>query len=134
MHNRFQKDKPFSNRCNATYYHESRRQTSALHQSAFCFRGSRLQCTWWRKACPFETGCAVFCYLRCVEEFLYLLILRCFNFFKSGKSPKKFLRFRKIFMDLFLFFLSIQEVFYAFMLVLCIAYGSYFFSSIFDVR
>ena len=44
---------------------------------AFCFRGSRLLCTWWRKACPFETGRADLFYLWCVKKFsIYLIVLQ----------------------------------------------------------
>ena len=41
-------------------------------QSAFCFRGSRLLCTWWRKACLFETSCKVFILLMVYQEVFYL--------------------------------------------------------------
>ena len=32
------------------------------------FRGNRTYCTWWRKACPFETNCAVFLLLMLCQE------------------------------------------------------------------
>ena len=45
-------------------------------QSAFCFRGSRLLCTWWRKACPFELVVQFSFYLWCAKSFfLYLITL-----------------------------------------------------------
>ena len=50
---------------------------AVLAQSAFCFRDSRSLCTWWRKACPFETGCAVFFFLWCVKRYFYIRLFRC---------------------------------------------------------
>ena len=41
-------------------------------QSASCFRGNRLLCTWWRKACPFETSHAVFILLMVCQEVFYI--------------------------------------------------------------
>ena len=41
-------------------------------KSAFCFRGSRLLCTWWRKACPFETNGAVFILPTVCQEVFFI--------------------------------------------------------------
>ena len=43
-----------------------------ITESAFCFRDSRLLCTWWRKACPFETGRVVFILLMVYQEVFYI--------------------------------------------------------------
>ena len=47
----------------------------SLNMSAFCFRSSRLLFTWWRKACPLVTGCAVFFFLWCVKRYFYICLL-----------------------------------------------------------
>ena len=48
-------------------------------ETDFCFCGSRSHCTWWRKACPFETGRAVSFYLWCVKRFSIQLFIKTEN-------------------------------------------------------
>ena len=41
---------------------------------AFCFLGNRSLCIWWRKACPFGTGWAIFFYLWYIKMFFYFCL------------------------------------------------------------